>query len=131
MYSDNADYEFDEPPISAGDYGLFSKKPKNKKDCGEKAEDKNDGKGLLGKKIGYTCKAKGGAKKCDASKGEGVKQEWCDWKSGKCKCTKKFCRPTKKAPPKVCITHSCPKHVVIEKKVQVNLIKKLNTVVTR
>ena len=27
--------------------------------------------------------------------------------------------------------HSCPKHVVIEKKVQANLITKLKTVVTR
>ena len=29
------------------------------------------------------------------------------------------------------IEHSCPKHVVIEKKVQANLITKLKTVVTR
>ena len=53
------------------------------------------------KRIGYTCKGSG---KCDASKGAGVKQDVCEWKKNKCKCSKKFCRPTKKAPKKVCTT---------------------------
>ena len=67
-----------------------------KKGCEKKAEKKNEKN-----KIGYTCK---GSKKCDASKGEGVKQEICEWKKKKCKCAKKFCRPTKAAPKKVCTT---------------------------
>ena len=92
-----SDYEFDEAPNEAIDYGFmdfFKGGKKGMKACNKKAEKKN------GWKKGYTCKANG-ARKCDASEGAGVKQDLCMWKKKKCTCSKKWCRPTEAAPGKV------------------------------
>ena len=55
----------------------------------------------MNKKLGYTCEANDGAKKCDASQGAGVNQDLCMWKKNKCNCSKEWCRPTDAAPAKV------------------------------
>ena len=93
-----SDYEFDEAPNEAIDYGLFGKNKKGgkkgMKECNKKAKKMN-------KKLGYTCEANDGDSKCDASEGAGVKQDLCMWKKNKCKCSKQWCRPTDAAPAKV------------------------------